>query len=196
MDLYSGAQCDSSIHPQSAASGQGARISEREDGRTPSHSVWRQPIDGEKAEMIRCRHRFQRGRCGRNIPGPPSMTLGCLPWCVVAEQDRGWLTGGPEVLCRSLGSWGGGDSEQSLLTYYWADQKKGGGCFLHGGGLSQRSLTQPVHPGDDDTLTVFCTQRPALQVGQWMSLKAALCLLERTWWPPLAALTVNTGTAT
>ena len=95
----------------------------------------------------------------------------------------------------------GRDSEQSLLTYYWADQKKGGGCFPQRGGLSRRSLTQPVHPGDDglcgpNTLTVFCTQRPALQVGQWVSLKAALCLLERTWWPPLAALNVNMGTAT
>lgn len=79
-------------------------MSEREDGRAPSHRVWRQPTDGEKAEMIRCRH----GPCGgRDIPGPPRVTLVCLPWCVVAERDGTWLTGGPEGLCRSLGSWEG-----------------------------------------------------------------------------------------
>lgn len=68
------------------------------------HRVWRQPTDGEKAEMIRCRH----GPCGGGIflasqsdSSVPSMVCGGRAG--MGHMADRWSRGPG----RSLGSWEG-----------------------------------------------------------------------------------------
>ena len=55
-------------------------MSESEDGRVPSHRVWRQPIGwGEGRDDEMQARPLAGGGGGRDIPGPSRLTLVCLP---------------------------------------------------------------------------------------------------------------------
>lgn len=97
MDPYSGAQCDRSIQPQSAAFGQGAGMSESEDGRMPSHRVWRQPIGWGEGRDDEMQARASGGRGGKRYSWlfqtdssvPPMMCGGRRGWGVTGRWPRG-----------------------------------------------------------------------------------------------------------
>lgn len=115
-----------------------------------------------------------------------------------------WLAGGPEVLVRSLGSWVGRNGEQNLMAYYWlvrGSKRERGWRGLPAEGQppgsslqSQWAIAVPgVHPGVSDLWGRVPGDLPS-SVAVW-DFKDCLSFIGRSWWLPLAVLSVDMGTA-